>query len=414
MSGAISTWLAEYGSFLLIPFISAAAGWGTNWVAIKMTFYPLQYVGKFPFGWRGVVPSRIRKFATGMVDTTIGRIGGLPAMVEAVDMDAVKAYFLDSATPMIAEAVHGLMREQRRVMWENLPAPTKKLVYQVVEIEMREGLDDLAQDIHDHFERLLDLRELVVRKCEENPDLLNQMVFACAAKELSFLVLSGAIFGFAFGIIQALVWFFVPQWWVLPFFGFLVGTLTNWIAIQLIFTPLEPTKFGPFTFQGLFLKRQREISAEFSRVFTEQVLTAEEVVHTLIHGDRSDRTMAMLRSHISDIMESKLIVQLATQAAVGPEGYADLKDAALEKAIHYTEELAEDKEFNKAQAAAVQEMLHERISAQPPAEFQDLVRPIFHEDEWILVAIGGALGALVGWGQLVLLFGERLVANGAL
>ena len=377
-----------------------------------MTFYPLQYVGKFPFGWRGVVPSRIRKFATGMVDTTIGRIGGLPAMVDAVDMDQVKEYFLDSATPMIAEAVHSLMREQKRVMWENLPAPTKKLVFQVVEMEMREGYDSLAQDMHDQFERLLDLRELVVRKCEENPDLLNQMVFACAAKELSFLVMSGAVFGFAFGVVQALVWFFVPQWWVLPFFGFLVGTLTNWIAIQLIFTPLEPKKVGPFVLQGLFLKRQQEISEEFSRVFTEQVLTAQEVVNTLVHGERSDRTLSMLRAHISDIMEHKLIVQLVTQTAVGPEGYADLKDAALEKAIQYTEELAEDRDFNQSQAKAVQTMLHERISAQPPAEFQDLVRPIFHEDEWILVAIGGALGALVGWGQLVLLFGERLLATG--
>jgi uncharacterized membrane protein YheB (UPF0754 family) len=408
----MNAWISAYGSYLLIPFIAALAGWGTNWLAIKMTFYPLEYVGRFPFGWRGVVPSRIRKFATGMVDTTIGRIGGLPAMVDAVDMDEVKAYFLDAATPMIAEAVHGLMREQRRVMWENLPAPTKKLVFQVVELEMRDGFDMLAEDIHDHFERLLDLRELVVRKCEENPDLLNQMVFACASKELSFLVTSGAFFGFGFGVVQALVWFFVPQWWVLPFFGFLVGTLTNWIAIQLIFTPLEPKKFGPFTFQGLFLKRQQEISREFSRVFTEQVLTAREVVHTMVHGERSDRTMAMLRAHISRIMEDRLIVQLATQAAVGPEGYADLKDAALEKAIQYTEELAEDSSFNQQQAKAIQDMLHTRIAAQPPAEFQDLVRPIFHEDEWILVAIGGALGALVGWAQLVLLFGERLINSG--
>jgi uncharacterized membrane protein YheB (UPF0754 family) len=409
----VNAWLSAYGGYFIIPFIAAFAGWGTNWLAIKMTFYPLEYVGKFPFGWRGVVPSRIRKFATGMVDTTIGRIGGLPAMVDALDMEEVKTYFLEAATPMIAEAVHGLMREQQRVLWENLPAPTKKLVFQVVEMEMNDGIDALADDIHDHFERLLDLRELVVRKCEENPDLLNQMVFACASKELSFLVFSGAFFGFAFGVVQALVWFFVPQWWVLPFFGFLVGTLTNWIAIQLIFTPLEPKKYGPFTFQGLFLKRQKEISEEFSRVFTEDVLTAREVVHTMVHGERSERTMAMLRAHISEIMESKLIVQLITQSAVGPEGYADLKDAALEKAIQYTEELAEDSSFNKEQARVLQKMLHKRISAQPPAEFQDLVRPIFHEDEWILVAIGGALGALVGWGQLVLLFGERLIANGA-
>jgi len=119
-----------------------------------------------------------------------------------------------------------------------------------------------------------------------------------------------------------------------------VGSMTNWIAIQLIFTPLEPKKIGPFAFQGLFLKRQKEISAEYSRVFTEEVLTAKEVVHTLVHGARSDRTLSLLRTHISEIMENKLIVQLVTQAAVGPQGYADLKDAALEKAIQYTEELA--------------------------------------------------------------------------
>ena len=406
----MNAWLSAYGGFLLIPFIAGAAGWGTNWLAIKMTFYPLEYVGKYPFGWRGVVPSRIRKFATGMVDTTIGRIGGLPAMVDAIDKQQVKNYFLETATDMIPEAVHALMREQQRVLWENMPAPTKKLVFQVVEMELREGIDGLTDDIHEHVERLLDLQELVVRKCEQNPDLLNQLVFACASRELNFLVLSGAFFGFGFGVVQALVWFFVPQWWVLPFFGFLVGTLTNWIAIQLIFTPLEPRKFGPFTFQGLFLKRQQEISKEFSRVFTEEVLTAREVVHTMVHGARSERTLAMLRAHLSAIMEEKLLVQLVTQTAVGPEGYADLKDAALEKAIQYTEELAEDSDFNREQAQAVQAMLHDKISAQPPAEFQDLVRPIFHEDEWILVAIGGAL---VGWGQLVLLFGERLILSGA-
>ena len=408
----MSAWLSAYGSYLLIPFIAAAAGWGTNWLAIKMTFYPLNYVGKYPFGWRGVVPSRTRKFAAGLVDTTIGRIGGLPALVGAIDMEGVKAYFLNAATPLIEEAVHGLMREQKRVLWENLPASSRQLVFKIVEIELRDGIDGLAEDIHDHAERLLDLRELVIRKCEENPDLLNQMVFACANKELSFLILSGAFFGFGFGVVQALCWFFLPQWWVLPFFGFLVGTLTNWIAIQLIFRPLEPKKFGPFIFQGLFLKRQKEISAEYSRVFTQDVLTTQEVVRTLIHGERSDRTLALLRTHISRIMEHNLIVQLVTQAAMGPEGYADLKDAALETAIDYTEELAEDRNFNRTQAKAVQEMLNERMASLPPREFQDLVRPIFHEDEWILVAIGGALGALVGWGQLVLVFGEQLLVNG--
>lgn len=86
----MSAWLSTYGSYVLLPFIAAAVGWMTNWIAIKMAFYPLKYIGRFPFGWQGVVPTNTRKFATGIVDTTIGRIGGLPALVEAVDMDALK------------------------------------------------------------------------------------------------------------------------------------------------------------------------------------------------------------------------------------------------------------------------------------------------------------------------------------
>jgi hypothetical protein len=45
----VNDWLLTYGSYLLIPFIAGLAGWGTNWLAIKMTFYPLEYVGRFPF-----------------------------------------------------------------------------------------------------------------------------------------------------------------------------------------------------------------------------------------------------------------------------------------------------------------------------------------------------------------------------
>jgi len=36
----------------------------------------------------------------------------------------------------------------------------------------------------------------------------------CGHKELKFIERSGAYFGFLFGLIQAVVWFFVPEWCV--------------------------------------------------------------------------------------------------------------------------------------------------------------------------------------------------------
>ncbi|WP_421711006.1 hypothetical protein [Alcanivorax sp.] len=47
----------------------------------------------------------------------------------------------------------------------------------------------------------------------------------------------------------------------------------------------------------------------------------------------------------------------------------------------------------------------ERMQALSSEEFQDLLRPAFQEDEWILIVVGGFLGAMAGVGQLLFMFG---------
>ena len=36
----------EFWQYLSIPVIAALIGWSTNWLAIKMTFYPLEVLGQ--------------------------------------------------------------------------------------------------------------------------------------------------------------------------------------------------------------------------------------------------------------------------------------------------------------------------------------------------------------------------------
>jgi len=51
--------------YLAIPVTSALVGWGTNVLAIKMMFFPLEPVGRPPFlGWQGIIPAKVRKMAT--------------------------------------------------------------------------------------------------------------------------------------------------------------------------------------------------------------------------------------------------------------------------------------------------------------------------------------------------------------
>ena len=63
-----------------------------------------------------------------------------------------------------------------------------------------------------------------------------------------------------------MVYYFYDAPWILPVAGFLVGYITNWLALLLIFNPAEPVYVGPFRFQGVFLKRQAEVSEKLGQV----------------------------------------------------------------------------------------------------------------------------------------------------
>ena len=105
-----------------------------------------------------------------------------------------------------------------------------------------------------------------------------------ANKELIFLVDSGLSFGFLLGIGQMFQWMLFPSKWSLPIGGALVGYITNWIALKMIFEPLNPVSVGPFVFQGLFLKRQKEVAAEFCNFISTNVLTSFQIWQTMLNG----------------------------------------------------------------------------------------------------------------------------------
>ena len=50
--------------------------------------------------------------------------------------------------------------------------------------------------------------------------------------------------------------------------------------------------------------------------------------------------------------------------------------------------------------------LRERLQALPCSEFEGVLHPVFEEDEWKLIAVGGLLGMWVGVFQAIFVFGD--------
>ena len=397
----------EFWKHVSIPFVAGVVGWATNWVAIKLTFQPLEFRGIRPYlGWQGIIPSKAGKMAGIFAESTMFRLGTLGEIFRHMDPEAMADHISEVIEPRLDEYTDEVMfYGGHGTLWRSLPALVKDAIYARVRQGMPALVHDLMVEVGDQIEDLVDFKHMLVTDLEGNKALLNRLFLESGEKEFKFIIRSGLYFGFLFGIVQLVVWVFYKGWWVLPFFGGLVGYATNWIAINLIFRPLHPTKIGPWTVQGLFLQRQEEVAAVWTRLVTREIVTLRQIIQGMLTGPRNARVEALIRSHIEPIADEALGTLLPAAELAAGSRLEDIRESVGDKAVAVSIEPFKRWGFNEDRAEVLEELLRERMAELPPDEFQDLLRPCFQEDEWKLILMGGVLGLLAGLAQLVFVFG---------
>ncbi|MDH3745298.1 MAG: DUF445 family protein [Acidobacteriota bacterium] len=397
----------EFWKHLSIPFVAGFIGWITNWVAIKLTFKPLEFVGVRPFlGWQGIIPSKATKMAEIFVDKTMYRLGTLDELFRSMEPGKIAEHITKVMDRRLDAYTNEVLFYGHPRVWGVLPQTLKEGVYARVREEMPQLVEALVVDVTESIESLIDFKQMLVTRLEADKQLLNRLFLEAGSEEFRFIVRSGLYFGFLFGLIQLGVWTFYKEWWVLPFFGIVVGYATNWLAINMIFRPLRPIRLGPWTLQGLFLRRQSEVAGVWCGLVTTEIVTLQHIMYEMLHGSRSERAQEMIKGHIRPVAD--LVMESygpASRVVVGDETLEEIRESVGEKAVAVSTDPFDHWPFNRERALHAEKLLRERMEGLPPAEFQDLLRPCFQEDELKLILTGAVLGFLAGLAQLVFVFG---------
>lgn len=388
-----------------VPLVAAVVGWFTNWLAIQMSFYPVQYVGVGPIGWQGVIPRKAEKMAHICIDRTLQKFGDLNEIYRKLEPEKIVTQIISRVGPRMDEYIDEVMYELQPVLWDNLPLFARNRIYRWGREQLPRRIESLVEDFGDDLNDLVDLKALLSQELATHPDLMNRIFQQAGSAELRSVVTRGAVIGGALGAVVVPLWSRYPEPWLLPAAGLVVGFLTNWIAINLIFRPLRPRRILFWKVQGLFLRRQPEISDVWARLVAEELITVEKVADAMIDGRHGDRTRAIIQKHLRPLLDHSLVMKLTAQVTVGMTGYTDLKKAINQKAVLATHDVFSDPAFNRERAPVVAQALAEQMKALGPEEFQDILRPAFREEELQLMLVGGVLGLLAGAIQLLVLHG---------
>ena len=383
--------------------MAAVVGWFTNWLAIQMSFYPVQFIGFGVVGWQGVIPRKAEKMAHICIDRTLQHFGDLNSVYQKLEPQRIVQQVLTQVSPRMDEYIDEVMYEVQPVLWDNLPMFVKGRIYQWARQQLPSRIEELVEDFGDDLDDLVDLKALLSRELQHHPDLMNRIFKQAGAVELQSVINRGALIGALLGALLVPFWVSYPQPWVLPVGGFAIGFITNWLAINLIFAPLRPRRMLFWKFQGLFLQRQDEISDIWAQLVAEELITVEKVADAMINGRHGARTRSILQKHLRPMLDNSMVMRLAAQVTVGMSGYTDLKRAMNDKAVLATRDVFSDPAFNKERAPVVAGVLAGQMKALKPEEFQEILRPAFREEEIQLMLVGGLFGAIAGFIQFVLI-----------
>lgn len=401
-----------YWSYLTIPAVSGIVGFGTNWLAVKMMLWPVHFTGVGAIGWQGVVPANARKMSHVLVDGSLKKVLPQEELVGRIDSDELVIALNHRLGPFVNHVVDETMRKTPTLglslggfFWNSTPNWLREKVYGRVHQKLPEVIAILVDEFKENLDDIIDVNEVVVERLMINKGRLSEIFMSIANREFVFVARSGLYFGMPLGIPVMVLWYFYPVWWLLPTFGLLIGYITNKIALYMIQKPFEPVKFGPFSFQGLFIKRQKEVSAEYGKLFAKDLVTSENILNAVMrNGKSSDKLLQLVERVVNEeVGKAQGNYRPLVAFSTGTTEYDKIRERICD---HIFEELGQPdrRSFEYVDRTLdIEATLTERVGNLPPEEFFNLIHPVVAEDEWKLIMVGAVLGFFAGTLQWALL-----------
>src|SRR3954470_21230046 len=406
---------------LTIPLFTGAIGYLTNWSGVWMLFYPVEFAGlRLPglkrlapllprriqqipgvmqggVGWQGIIPSRAAKMGSIAVDKGIAKLGSPSDFYRKLEPEAIAEHICITASKDIREVVDRTMTREYPDTWPGMPRRVKEAVHSRVQQQLPDIVKSVTDEIGAHIDQLLDIKLMVIRRIEENPEMANRIYLEVGRKELRFIINFGFFFGALLGVPLVFLTNAYPHWWVLPIGGVLIGSVTKCMGLRKVFEPGEPRRFGPLKVHGLFIRRQPEVSEVYGEIIAEDIVTLSNIGDELLHGPRADRTRQMIEDSMRPAVDRAAgPARLALQVAIGRSEYDTIRESVATEAVEYTMTPLTDPEFNRRQSSAVRDLIADRMRELPHKDFSELLRSAMREDEWLLLLHGAVLGFLAG------------------
>jgi uncharacterized membrane protein YheB (UPF0754 family) len=190
----------------------------------------------------------------------------------------------------------------------------------------------------------------------------------------------------------------------LPFIGALIGWLTNYIAIKMLFHPKQEVRFFFYPVQGVFPKRQKALAIKLGQIVSEELVSAKDVTAHLKEKATSEAVLDHIALRLEEGISKRLPVAFPILAMLKSSDMAEkIKNMLLDQMGGLNEELIDKLSGELEEELDVQRIVEEKISAFSSDKLEEILVSIMRREFKFVEMVGAVLGFFIGVAQVVLL-----------
>ncbi len=181
-----------------------------------------------------------------------------------------------------------------------------------------------------------------------------------------------------------------------PIVGAVIGWLTNYVAIKLLFRPHYPTKVLGFTFQGLIPKRRKEISRSIAKVIEKELLNSKDLASALDGMDLKQEVEQIVENVVEHRIKPAKIKKIPLVGLVSDNLTTHLKFFLSKEILLHLDKKKSDFAKNFSNKLNVKELLASRIDGLDVHKFEGLLTEFIARELKHIEKLGGIIGFFIG------------------
>lgn len=192
--------------------------------------------------------------------------------------------------------------------------------------------------------------------------------------------------------------------YTLPIIAALIGWLTNYIAVKMLFHPRTEKSFLFIKLHGVFPKRQKALAHKIGHLVSSELFSVGEVTDHLKENAISDATMEHIALRLKEIISGKLPeVFPMLKMFLNDEMVERITEIMLGRVKEMIKELIGMLSTTLEKDLDVHTIVEEKVAAFSSDKLEEVLFAIMKKEFRFIELVGGVLGFMIGLVQVGLM-----------